>query len=267
MRRLTPVIGLVVLVISGVAAAADAPATATPPGPAPTSTAAAVPAPASSGLAVVALPGATEVAWPLAQAVYGDPSVRAWSIDETHARALCGEAPPPGAAADVKDLSETVAALRGDDAPTRALLDGIARRLGVRGLVVVAIDPAHGAPSARVFLEETGAFDAATYAPDEPTSPGPASAADAGAATTSWAAATQSLVRAFGRPPAAVPQVSAPALATHDGPTPPASSRQFYESAWFWGALGVAALIGGSVFFATRDSGTPTIHLEAQVPH
>ncbi len=263
MRRLIPVIGLVVLVISRAVGAAEGQTGAPVAVPAPTATPASTPASGATGLAVVALPGASEMAWPLAQAVYGAPSLRAASIDETHARALCGEAPPPGAPADVRDLSETVAALRGDDAPTRALLDGIARRLGARGLVVVSVDPAHGGATARVFLEETATFDAATYAPDEPTPPG---ATGAGAAT-SWSAATQSLVRTFGRTPAPVAQVSAPALATHDGPPPPASSRQFYESAWFWGALGVAALVGGSVFFATRDSGTPTIHLEAQVPH
>ena len=114
---------------------------------------------------------------------------------------------------------------------------------------------------ARVFLPETGAFDAAAYNPDEP-APG---AKDAG---VSWAAATRSLARTFGQ--TVPPQAQAPALATHEEPAKdaaPASPRQFYESAWFWGGIGLAALVGGSVFFATRDTGTPTIHLEAQVPH
>jgi hypothetical protein len=146
-----------------------------------------------------------------------------------------------------------VAAIHGDDAPSRALLDGVARRFSLRGVIVVR--PAGASPStARVFLAATGTFDAASYSPDDVPAgapPGP----------PSWSAAAGSLSRAYGQVPAAP-------LATHE--LPPAdgsSSRHFYESGWFWGALGLAALAGGAVFFATRDSSTPTIHLEAQVQH
>jgi hypothetical protein len=62
----------------------------------------------------------------------------------------------------------------------------------------------------------------------------------------------------------------APALATHDAPAvenPPSRPKRFYESGWFWGALGAAALIGGSIYLATQDTSTPTIHLQVQVPH
>jgi hypothetical protein len=206
------------------------------------------------GLGVVATPGAAEAAWPLAQAVYTDPTLRPPTIDETRARILCGEPPPPDATQEIKDLADTVAAVHGDDAPSRALLDGLARRFAVRGLLVVR--PASGTTqaSARIFLAATSAFDAASYAPDDA---GPATAPSG----LEWTAAAQSLGRTFG-------QVAASPLATHDVPPPDSSSpRHFYESGWFWGALGLAALAGGAVFFATRDSGTPTIHLEAQVPH
>src|SRR5487761_2561623 len=50
--------------------AAPAPAPAGPPA------APAAPAPAHSGVAVVAMPGATDQAWPLAQSVYSTPSLR-----------------------------------------------------------------------------------------------------------------------------------------------------------------------------------------------
>ncbi len=47
----------------------------------------------------------------------------------------------------------------------------------------------------------------------------------------------------------------------------PRPSVPFYESVWFWGALGAAALAGGATYLATRDSSPSTIHLEVQVPH
>jgi hypothetical protein len=64
--------------------------------------------------------------------------------------------------------------------------------------------------------------------------------------------------------------LKAPALATHDAPTldnPAPRQRSFYESGWFWGALGAAALVGGAIYLATQDTSSPTIHLEVQVPH
>ena len=64
--------------------------------------------------------------------------------------------------------------------------------------------------------------------------------------------------------------LQAPTLATHDAPTldnPPPRHRPFYESGWFWGALGAAAFAGGAIYLATRDSSAPTIHLQVQVPH
>jgi len=73
-------------------------------------------------------------------------------------------------------------------------------------------------------------------------------------------------------PPASPPPAgasAAPALATHevgDG-TAPARHREFYESGWFWGALGAAAFVGTVVFLATRDNGAPAIHLHVEVPH
>jgi hypothetical protein len=207
--------------------------------------------PAAVGLAVVALAGATDAAWPLARAIYAEASLRPTSMDEPRARVLCGEPAPSGAPPDVRDLAETVAALRGDDAPSRALLGDIARRFSVRAVVVVRVDA--GRPSARAFLADAGSFDAATYTPD---GAGPPS---------SWSAPTRSLVRAFGSDSA--PVAHAPTLATHEaGNGTPPPHRQFYESGWFWGALGAAAFAGGAVFLATRDSSASAIHLHMEVP-
>jgi hypothetical protein len=244
-----------------------------------TATSSPTPTPAWSGLAVVALAGATDAAWPLAQAVYATPSLRPASVDDPRARVLCGDAAPAGASPEVRDLAETVAALRGDDAPSRALLADITRRLALRAVVVVRVDD--GRATARVFLADTSAFDAATYTPDDTSLPAPplASPSAPSLASPSWSAATRSLARAFGPLSTAVsattPSVASaaagratPALATHEAPRVEGSPhRQFYESGWFWGALGAAAFAGGAVFLATRDSGPSTIHLQIEVPH
>jgi hypothetical protein len=281
MQRITRALGVLGIVLTYAATASADPA----PAPAPAPALASAPAPASAsaltGLAVVALACATDAAWPLAQSVYSDTSLRPVGIDDAHARALCGQPPNPGDAVDLRDLAETVAAVHGDDAPSRELLDGIARRFAVRGLIVVRSDAAH--PSARVFLAATHAFDAATYAPD---------AADPGSTAVTWSGATQSLIRAYG-PPEATPVAAAPGaaspatsaatlassgarasaappLATRPAPpvgVTPSAPRPFYESVWFWGAIGAAALGGGAAYLATRDSSPSTIHLEVQVPH
>jgi hypothetical protein len=251
-------------ILFGVAfvAATAASALADPPASPPSAAAPTAPPAATDGLAVVALAGATDAAWPLASAIYAATSLRPVRLDEAHAHVLCGEAAPAGAPVDVRDVADMVASLHGDDAPSRALLGDIARRFAVRGVVVVRVD-ARG-PEARVFLADSASFDAASYAPDS-------------GSLSSWSAATRSLVRAFGtgvsagREAAAPPSaVRAPALATHREPEvagTPRRPREFYESGWFWGAVGAAAFGAGAVFLATRDTGPSAIHLQLEVPH
>jgi hypothetical protein len=218
----------------------------------PTATVTPAPVSAPTGLGVVALTGATDAAWPLAQALYADPTVRATAIDEARARVLCGESANPAAPVELRDLAATVAAVHGDDAPSRALLEEMAHRFAVRGLVVVRLEGTH--PTARVFLAESGVFDAATYDPDE-------------GLPLAWTASTRLLIQSFGSAPA---PVAAPQLATHEEPSiqnAPPPRRHFYESGWFWGAVAAAALGGGAIYLATRDNGSQTIHLELQTPH
>jgi len=248
MRRVALAFGVLLVL-----ATASSRARAADPPPAPPVVA---PAAAPTGIAVLASPGATEAAWPLATAVYASPTLRPPTLDEARARVLCGEPPPPGAPPAVRDLAETVAAVRGDDAPSRALLVDIARRVGVRALLVVHVDT--GRPTARLFLPDAGAYDAAVYGPDE-------------GSGRSWAGATQSLARGFGAPAGPLPPpLAAPPLATHDDiivTTTPPKPKAFYEKGWFWGAVGAAAFAGGAIFFATRDNGPTSIHLTVQVPH
>lgn len=224
------------------------------------------------GLAVIALEGSNEAAWPLAKAIYARSTLRPASLDEARARVLAGEPLPPQAPAALRDLAETRVAVHGDDAPSRHLLSSIAQNLHVRGLVVVGSERVEGPvvtmgtasdaapppvrvsqPFARVYLVETGSMDAARYYPD-----------DDGAG---WASAARSLERSYGvaLPPAAPGPLT---------PEPPklkpeesSAAHPFYSSPWFWGALGAAAVGATAVYFATQNNGnSTTIHLSAQVP-
>jgi hypothetical protein len=211
-------------------------------------------APANAhGLVVVAFPGAADAAWPLAQAVYSNLRLRPDGLNDTQARVLCGDAPPRDSAASLRDIAETVASLRGDDAPTRVLLRELAHQVPARALLAVWMD-ASGRPASRVFLPESSTFDAAIYVPDA-------------GRTVAWSGAARSLARIFAEPPTAA--APAPSLATHEATTSErgSASPHFFESPWFWGGIGAAAAAAAAIYLATRDSGSPTIHLEVQVPH
>ena len=230
------------------------PAVATADVPPAASTASA-PAPSSvaQGVAVLAQGDIAEIAWPLAQSVYGSAKLRPAALDEARARVLAGDKPAPDAKPDVVELAELRAGVRGDDAASRELLSTIGQRTHVHALlVVVATD---SAASARLFDVGSKTFDAARYEPE---------AVDAG---DRWEKTVRSLERLFAP---ATPLVVAPKAATQPVPkldtkdTP--SSKPFYTSGWFWGSLGGAALIGLGIFLATRDYSSDTIHLRMEVP-
>jgi hypothetical protein len=263
---------LAALLLAGPSALADNPPADSSAPSAPPAT---PPSPAPSGLVVLATAGATDAAWPLAQAIYVNSALRPATLDDASARVLCGEAAPAGAPPALLDLVASVGAVHGDDAPSRAVLDAIARRFHVRAIVVVT-SPAAAHPSARAYLPDAAAFDAATYAPDPGVAPAP-----------SWNAAAQSLARTFSAPAGSTPAASeaagppasprAPLLATHSEPAPPAhpggggapsngTGKPFWQNGWFWGAVGAAVFGAGAVYFLTRDNTGSTIHLEAEVP-
>ncbi len=261
---------LALAAVPGRAAAQPEPATATT-----------VPASAlrSQGVAVLGTNGAREAAYGLARAIYGTASLRPRSLDELHARILAGDASPPTASKELRELAELRASITGDDAASRRLLASIAQQLGVQGILVVSVvAPAGPAPAgsadagaapvavpgttttARLFLAETGDFDAARYEPTH----------EPGADSSSpWRGTVTSL---SGRlPPAAagpvtgavaVPVPATPAKLTPDGK----EGRPFYKSPWLWAAVGAAVLIGGIFFFAAQDTTDDPIHLRMSVP-
>ena len=59
------------------------------------------------------------------------------------------------------------------------------------------------------------------------------------------------------------------ATAATPKPAAPASgsdSKSFWQSPWFWVAIGAAALIGGGVLIATNVQTSDTIHLQLRMP-
>ena len=211
------------------------------------------PSSVGDGVVVVAQGDIAAIAWPLAQSVYGSAKLRPASLDEARARVLAGDKPAPDAKPDVVELAELRAAVHGDDAASRELLSTIGQRTHVHALLVVLATDS--AASARLFDVSTKSFDAARYEPETR------------AAGDRWENTVRSLERIFAPPPPPVPAF-APKAATTTGTAKdtPSSSKPFYASAWFWGSLGGAALIGLGIFLATRDYGGDTIHLRMEVP-
>ena len=203
------------------------------------------------GVVVVATDGATDATWPLARAVYADEILRPRDIDDAHARVLAGEAPPSSSGAELSELAELRAGVKGDDAASRQVLAALADKMHVVGVVVVSTgDP----PSARLYDAETKAFDAARYAPDK-------------GRDVDWAGSVKSLERWYlpsSQPlVTAVPKEPEP-IAPKD--TPKEKSKSFYESPWFWVAIGAALLIGGGVLIATSIQTSDTIHMQVHLP-
>lgn len=226
---------------------------------------------------------ARDEAFALARAIYGS-RLRPTTLDEVRARVLAGDPPPSNAMRDLKDLAEIRAGLTGaDDAASRRLLAGLAKQVGAEALLVVkaerapapigpapADSPDSGASAAspaapgnaeaapmvvaRLFLADSAELDAARYSPEQGLR---------GAAA--WKATVASLEARF---PSGSRTISAPAAATKAVTTKPEEEKSspFYASAWFWGALGAAALIGGAFYFASQDTTTAPIHLQMRVP-
>lgn len=212
--------------------------------------------PDAAGVAVVAEGDSADladVAWPLAQAAYAKTTLRPKYLGESQARALVGEAPAEDASTDVKELSKLRAAVHGDDTVSVAVLDNMGHRLHTKALIILTPQK-DGAPTVRLFDVGKKAFDSARWQPD---------AKDGG---WSWDGTVTSIERSLGGP-VPVPVVKKPTVLTVV-PPPPAKdkSKSFYESPWFWVAVGGAALLGGGIFLATRDWSGDTVHVRMQVP-
>jgi hypothetical protein len=194
----------------------------------------------------VAVDGATDAAWPLAQRVYQSAVLRPAGIDDARARVLAGEPPPALSPVEITELSELRRGVKGDDAASREVLAALVEKLDVHAIIVVSV--AEHQTSARVYDSDLRAFDAARYLPDAPR-------------FDTWHDAIRALERPYLRQPTSLvaPEV--------DRPKARRESRPFYDSPWFWVAVGAAAvLVGGGVILATTLQTNDTIHLTAQLP-
>jgi hypothetical protein len=189
----------------------------TAPGPV-----AVAPKAANQGVAVVGIDGARDDAFALARAVYTT-TLRPRGLDELRARVLAGDPAPPQTGREIRDLADVRASLKGgDDAASRRLLASVAEQLHVEALLVVgradppadpdagAADPDGGAPAphlssivARLYLVETGEYDAARYEPG----------------ADGWRATVRSISSRF-------PQRSAPVAVARPTPPPTAPHTQ-----------------------------------------
>ncbi len=204
----------------------------------------------AKGIAVVAADGATDATWSLASAVYASALLRPEKIDDRHARVLAGEAPATQFG-ELGELAELRAGVKGDDAASRQVLSAIADKLGVASvLVVFAGDP----PTARLFDAKSKTFDAARYSPETGKD-----------ASTSWAATIHALERPFS-PTVLVSQPTTAPVAPLAPQKTESKSKAFYESPWFWVAIGAALLIGGGVLIATNVQTGDTIHMQLKLP-
>lgn len=225
------------------------------------------PTPTKQGVAVLGIGSAKDEAYALARAVYGS-SLRPRNLDEIRARVLAGDPPPSLSSKEVRELAELRASIKDkdDDAASRRLLAGIAKDLNVVALLVVKVETTAADEDAgvaesksvvaRLFLADPAEYDAARYSP-EPNVQGAAA----------WKPTVASLERRFPGVPAPAPSASIsekPAPTMRSDEAQPA--KPFYASAWFWGAIGGAVLIGGAFFIASRDTGEDPIHLQMRVP-
>lgn len=235
----------------------------TPPGNAPPAVN------AGQGIAVLARGGAEgevseEDAYAAARTVYATP-LRPRGLDELRARILAGGPVPKTASPKLHELAELRASIRGEDAASRRLLASIAAELGVQGILV--IHEGH----ARLFLADSGEFDAATYARGETSGEGAGQGEGEGERDAPWKAVVRSLEQRF--PATPPPRVARPKAEASSNATAPARSggegepsRPFYASPWFWGGVGAALLLGGGFYLASRDTSDDTIHLQMRVP-
>lgn len=249
----------------------------------------ATPKPAPQGVAVLATNGARDAAFVLARAIYGsslrprtldelrarilagDPAPAASSREVRELAELRGSIAGEDAAS--RRLLASIAQQLGVQAllvvsPTSVRPqtekekpsetsegDGglPAADAGLPSADLGAQEPTPPAPTstvmARLFLTDSGEFDAARYEPD--TSGG-------------WRGTVASLAGRFPRATAApTPQVQGapPRMSTEEK-----GSKPFYTSPWLWGAIGAAVVIGGFFFLASQDTSDDPIHLQMKVP-
>lgn len=186
------------------------------------------------GVVVVALPGATDAAWPVARGLYGRHGLLPGSLPDADARVLAGEPPPeagsgkPDDEASARTIAHlrTLARLRDEAArePTRkAALAALAKETQARGAVLVGT--AAGITVTRTFSAETGLLGDALTSPSEQLD---------------------------------IDKIAEDARRRTTPKPAPTKLPGFVKSPWTWIAVGAAAIAGTAVYLSTRGEDAST---------
>jgi hypothetical protein len=182
------------------------------------------------GLVLVSAPAkdaqANLLHWQLAQRLYGRPGLQPQSLTEAQARTYLGEpasAQPVGAEPAREQLQgENLQ----DEGQRAAVLLSIAHAANAEGCVLVRpLEP--GQSVAQLFLAKSGKW-----------APGIFSSVD-------WTQALDAFEAELGKDPEHQAIVGVPSKK-------PAERSSFYQSGWFWAAVGGAVVLGGLAFILTQ---------------
>lgn len=206
----------------------------------------------SSGVAVLVL-GEAELgalSWALAREVYAAPALFPPGMNEARARSLVGQsrAASTPETPDTTELAELRDGVHDEGTVSRRVLSAIASTTRAAAVAVVraAVTPGH--VQVRLYLADRAAFDVSLYDGD-PRDP-------------SWRSdVVHALEGRFGPRANAAPAAKLKAAKTSE-----TGSRPFYASPWFWGAIGGAALLGGTALVATKLTASDDVHVRVEPP-
>lgn len=231
-------------------------------------------APASTrrGVAIVALGAvgteerpdggpALDASLALARVVYQNKKLRP-NADEAMVQVLAGR-PAPKDDPKLTELAELRAALplELDTVTARALLEGLARKVDARAMVLVSVGGEDARATARVVrVDELDGklevrLDPAVFAATGPTAESP---------RYTWTSVDTALVALMGtgevgprRDPTTVP----------GAPKPPDESTNIASKPWFWVIIGGVAALGVTAIIVSQtvDTSSGTVHLQGKV--
>jgi hypothetical protein len=196
--------------------------------------------PDARGVVVVALPGGTDAAWPIAKALYGKHGLLPPGLGDAEARVLAGEEPP----------AQRIASVEAKEGQTTAEADESARATSHLRLLARLRDEASQEPTRRAALialtKETHARAVVLVG-----------AAAGITVSRTFSAETGTLGDALTSPSndLAIDKIAQEA---HRKSAPKTQVPAFLKSPWTWVAVGAAAVLGTSVYLLSRTENAST---------
>lgn len=197
----------------------------------------------------------------LARVAYQNKKLRP-NADEATVQVLAGK-PAPKDDPKLAELAELRAALPAelDTVTAKALLEGLARKVEARGMVLVSVGAEDARATARVVrVDELDGklevrLDPALFTASAPTAESP---------TYTWSSVDTALVALMGTSevgPRRDPKATPPA------PKPPDESTSIASKPWFWVIIGGVAALGltAVIVSQTVDTSSGNVHLQGKV--